>query len=222
MFVWHLFWYPFLLLPIVSSAMIMCPLNYIIVEREVELNFSSCFFVFSYRLILAKQLLLMFLGFRIFWGIITLKVKPTKMSSAQKVYVKLRCMLCLSRRSSSHGQRWAPERELGWLYQRQWIGAGIHGWGMPWRMGSPNGMQRERWMQGRRFLSNSDLLGVHKSKARANIWQNCYGCVFLLICCELTEHYQWNFCSWLYSYFNFFVSFFFFSLFLWVYLSDIF
>jgi hypothetical protein len=162
----------------------------------------------------------MFLGFRISWGIINLRVKPTKMSSAQKVYVKLRCLLCLSRRSSSHGQRWAPERELGWLYRRQWIGAGIHGWEMPWRMASPNGMQREQWMQGRTFLSDSDLLGVHKAKLGQVYGRIVMGTFFFWF--VVKQQNSSNEIS-VHDYIVTFFFFFFFSfLFLWVYLSDIF
>lgn len=60
----------------------------------------------------ANQLFI-YLVCRVSWGIIILRARHTRMSSVRKVYVKLLCLLCLSRRNLSHGPNRAPETEHG-------------------------------------------------------------------------------------------------------------
>ena len=98
------------------------------------------------------------LVFRIFLDTMNLGVRPSKMSSVQKVYVKQQCLRCLSRKNSRHGLSKVPEIGVGWLFQKRLEAAGMRGWGMPLNA-SLNGMKIGWWAQGRRiYLIKINLL----------------------------------------------------------------
>lgn len=132
--VFYVFWHVLLILSL------SCPLKFISYYDSVDFTMNKAdeyfyFAIWSCNLVGFLQTYgwnLLLLGVRIFLGTMSFGVKPTKMSSVQKGYVKQQCSPCMWRRNLTYGLSKVPEIGVGWLYRRHLKASGMHGWGMHW------------------------------------------------------------------------------------------